>query len=152
MSPPGNNSDRDVLLKEIKTLSQEIVYLREDTRGFVQEEVRRARWRNLALGAVAFIMLAVPLGLFFLAEQRNQAENKAFNKRVLEFERETVSACQKRNAALANDREFAKNLILAFSQGNGNGGRKEFLEIVKEYEAGLGDTVDCGRRERLLER
>lgn len=149
-NPNEHPSDRELLLHEIKSLGTEIARLRGDTRDLVRTEMRRARWRSLALGALAFLLLALPLSLFYVSEQRDDAEKAKFQAEVRAFEQATVEACQIRNRALENDVRFAQALVAAFERRGG--GSDEFLDIVKVYANGLGETVDCSKRERLLEK
>lgn len=154
-TPAGGHSN--LLLTEVRSLSKEIGQLRRETTYLAEvtvprEEMARKRKIMIALVLLGFLALALPLGLFYVTERNDEREDRAFAERVLEFERETVKACQTRNRALENDAKFAADLIRVFEEiSNDNPRASEYLSVLRQYQAGLGEKANCSRREALIQ-
>lgn len=130
-------SDRHLLLSEVKMLSNEVGRLRGDTRGLVQEEVRRGRLRRYTVGVLAFLLLAIPLVGFYVQAHRANADRA-------DFQRRTLAVCQARNKS---NTDFTNLLNVLLSQPRRPGQPPPDPKVLAAFQHFLTTlkTVDCQR-------
>lgn len=138
----------DELVSELEPMEQAQMYL-EDIQDFLADSrrqiARRRRWRNFALGFIAFLMLLAIAGFIraTINEQRAIAQEKIAQANAAEAKASAARAEVARLQALQNELRANRATILA---------KVEALKAQNEKAIALGERLNAEQQTKFAER